>query len=268
MSRQLKVFCCLFVLLLLQSSKAVNTNRIYISVSKATVLIFSDPIDEIELGSSEYASKIKGNFLLIRAKKLNAKPTFLFVRYGNGKNFQNLEICASNNAPMEYNMSDFVEKGSTSAKSKTSKKDSRPQEKQIRFMLNSKQKYFTYSKQEHGTQLTLLDIEHFDGNTYLKFNIKNKSSIDLDMQHISFNYYDIDKYLFLFSKRVRNKLVEPVIPPENVKVNASESKDFVFCIPTVKASGGLEVYFEEAEASKALSINIPHRVLLNAKRRL
>ncbi len=260
----------LYVLLVLvyQSNDRCDDVRLEISASKATVLIFDDVIDEIELGSSGYVSKIKGTFLLIRAKSLKASPTFLFVRYGQGKKFCNIEICASNGAPLEYRMSSILKTGAELLGGEVTGKSGGKANKVTSFFMRKGQSYYTYSKKDYGVRITLLDIEHYNGNTYLKFYVKNNSSIDMDMDYISFNYYDTTRYFLLFSRRVKSRVVEPILPLPVVHVGSMQGSEFVFCIPTISVNGGLEVCFGEANEGRTITMNIPGKVLLKAKRRL
>ena len=262
-----RLYLCVLLALVVQSSSSAAGSKVAISVSKATVLIFDDAIDEVELGSSEYVTRIKGKFLLIRAKRLGARPTFLFVRYGQGSRFCNVEISASNAAPLEYRMSDVLgvegklpDEGNAASVSHA--------DRQASFLLRKKQGYYTYSKKDYGVRITLVDIEHFRGNTYLKFHVKNSSSIDVNMEYMSFNYYDVGRRMLFFSKRVKSRLVEPIVPLPVVQVGAFRSGNFVFCIPTVTVNGGLEVCFGEANEGRTITMNIPGKVLLSAKRRL
>jgi hypothetical protein len=243
-------------------------DQIQISSAKATVLVFDDIIDELELGNNEYVTKIKGKFLLIRAKSLNSKPTFLFVRYSNGSKFYNLEISPSNQAPLEYVIRDKNKSESSSANSNTGAANildkALDKTKVVKYFFSKKQRYYTYSKKQYGIRVSLIDIIHCAGSTYFKLNIKNSSSIDMCIDYVLFNYYDKSSFIPLISSKINIKNVDPTFLPDSLVVSSFSSNDYVFGIPTISVNGGLDIRFGETDEGRTIDMSIPSKVLLNA----
>lgn len=232
-------------------------NRIGILSSKISTLVFNEEVLDTELGSQEYHIKVKGRYLLLRAKHRNVQPTSLFVRYGKKKQHHYVaEIFPDETAPLMY----LIEEDSE-------RKEVGPEQKVSATFTDHHQEYFTIGVSQNGIQVILNKMLHIDNTTSLQLFIKNTSSIDLCLDQWTFEYITTLKGVF-FSKKKRSKLVEPISPPDCINVPAKCGEYVVFSIPTYVSEGGLEIFLGEEDGERGFRFFIPNEIILKANRKV
>ena len=241
------------------SKAAVIEGRIGVFYNKFTTLIFPEDIVDVEAGSSEYHVKVKGKYLLLRAKHKKVAPTSLFVRYGKRKQCYVVEIFPDQQGPLQHYI---VEKVSSKEREKQ-ESNANPIDS---IFSNDEQEYFTLGIRENGVEIILTNILHVDQVTYLKFFIKNKASIPYSVAHYSFEYVTFLGGFFFFKKQ-KKKQVDAILLPPLIHLPAKCGTYFIFAIPGYASEGGLEVLFGENDGERVLKLFIPSTILLNAKRK-
>lgn len=245
----------LFLFLSVAASHAQN-NSIGISYNKISTLVFDEEIVDVELGSSEYHVKVKGRYLLLRAKHRNTPHTSLFVRYGKKKQHHYIsEIFPDDSAPLQYLLQEDV--GSNGDKTEPILDT---------IFTDNQQEYFDIGVIQHGAQVVLNKVLHTDNATNLQLFIHNTASIDLCLEQWTFEYVTLLRKGF-FNQKKKRKLVEPITDPSNIKVPAKSSVYVEFSIPTYVSTGGLEVFLGESNGERGFIFLIPNKVLLKAKKK-
>lgn len=229
-------------------------NRIGILSSRISTLVFQEDIVDIEIGSQEYHVKVKGRYLLIRAKHKHAQPTSLFVRYGKKMHYYVAEISPDDNAPLTYNLAEDI-----------SEREVETDKKMTPNLADTSQKYFTLGVIGNGVRVILTNIIHTDSTTNIQLFIDNTSSVDLFLSHWTFEYVTTLRK-FLFFKKKKGKIVEPISYPNSINVPAKCGEYVVFSIPTYVSEGGLEIFLGEDDGERGFRFMIPSKVLLKAER--
>lgn len=249
-----KTWLSLFFLVAVATSHAQDS-KIGISHNKISTLVFDEEIVDVELGSQGYHVKVKGRYLLLRAKSPNTNLTSLFVRYGKKKNhYYVTEIFPDNNAPLEYLIQEDC--SSDVAKKRLEKEA---------FFSDNEQEYFDIGVIKNGVQVILNKMLHKDNATRIQLFIHNTSSVDLFLEQYTFEYVTILSKGFFTAKK-KHKLVEPITEPSSCRVSAKGDAYMEFSIPTYVSEGGLEVFFGESAGERGFRFLIPSKVLLKAKR--
>jgi len=232
-----------------------QSNRIGILYSKISTLVFKEEIVDVEIGSQEYHVKVKGRYLLLRAKHKHAQPTSLFVRYGKKMHYYVADIFPDENAPLQYHLEEDI--GGKEAEKK--------EEKVTPTFSENNQEYYTLGVISNGIHVILTKIFHTDNTTNLQLFIDNTSSIDLCLSHWTFEYVTILRK-FLFFKKKKGKLVELIASPDSINVPAKSGEYVVFTIPIYVSEGGLEIFLGEDDGERGFRFSIPNEILLQAKR--
>lgn len=243
----------------LSSYKTQEADRLGILISKASVLTFEDQIVDVELGNQDYYLKIKGECLLLRAKRAQAQSTTLFVRYGKHKHYYVAEIFPDDQAPLQRVIQ---------AEATVRPLSEERQHTGIAtiFSPNQPQQYCTYGVRDDGIKVILTNITHRKESTYLRLFIENNTTISLILSHYTFAYVTtLRRFLFFTSKK--RKLVDPIAAPTTIELAPNSGHYFVFAVPTYTCNGGLEVFLAElAQGEREFRLFIPSKVLLKAKR--
>lgn len=242
------------------SSAAADEDRIGVLYSKFTTFVFPEDIVDVEAGSGQYHIKIKGKYLLLRAKHKKVAPTSLFVRYGKQKKCYVKEIFPDHQASLKYYIAETVVSDEEGA-AKT-----RDEAATDAIFVGNEQEYCTIGARRRGVEVILTNILHVDQVTYLRFFIKNTASIPYSVTYHSFEYVTFLNRFFFFRKEKR-KQVEPVSTPPSIHLPAKHGAYFVFAIPCYASEGGLEVLFGESEGERLFRLFIPSHILLSAERR-
>lgn len=233
-----------------------QSNGIGILYSKISTLVFKEEIVDIEIGNQEYHVKVKGRYLLLRAKHKHAQPTSLFVRYGKKMHYYVADIFPDENASLQYHLELEEDIGG---------KEAEKEKKVTPTFSENNQEYSTLGVISNGIHVILTKILHTDNTTNLQLFIDNTSSIDLCLSHWTFEYVTVLRK-FLFFKKKKGKLVEPITSPDSINVPAKSGKYVVFAIPIYVSEGGLEIFLGEDDGERGFRFSIPNEILLQAKR--
>lgn len=243
--------------------------RLGILVSKSSVLSFPEDIVDVELGNSDYSFKVKGKNLLLFAKKMNAEPTTLFIRYGKNKQAYVAEIFPDDASPLQRSLP-------ASPVLPTQRPEQLPQQayqtpiepkQPAIFSPSEKQEYFNFGYNKEGVKFILTNIMHQGDLTHLRFFIENNTTTNLRIGHYTFEYITyLRKFIFLTSKKI--KPVELHSAPTVILLEAGGGDYFDFAVPTFISNGGLEVFLGESnQGEREYKIFIPAKVLLKARRK-
>ncbi|MHB9147733.1 MAG: hypothetical protein ACYC2U_04865 [Candidatus Amoebophilus sp.] len=260
-----KVFICTLLSVVLSSQTTVKTERLGVPVAKTGVLSFDEDILDVELGNEDYEIDLKGeNIILISAKKKDAQPTTLFVRYASGKGFYFSEIYPDAKAPLQR----FIKhKVLPSSAKEVHAQGNRAQNVDI-FIGEPSQEYMTFGEIHGGIKVILTNIIHQGEATYLRFSVENNTTTNLKLSHFTFEYLTYLRKFLLF-KNTKTKLVNPLLAPTSIELKPRDVNYFVFAIPSYISNGGLKIFLGESagKGEREFKIHVPTKILLKAKRK-
>ena len=260
-----KVLICMLLGLVLSSQTIVKTERLGVPVAKTGVLSFDEDILDVELGSEDYEIDLKGeHIILISAKKKDAQPTTLFVRYASGRGFYFSEIYPDAKAPLQR----FIKHKIVEPSSKAQHAQGKKAENVDIFIGEASQEYMTFGEIHGGIKVILTNIIHQGEATYLRFSVGNNTTTNLKLSHFTFEYLTYLRKFLLF-KSTKTKLVNPLLSPISIELKPGEVNYFVFAIPSYISNGGLKIFLGESagKGEREFKIHVPTKILLKAKRK-
>jgi Domain of unknown function (DUF4138) len=257
-----KVF--IVVLLLLNfHSYCQKYDTIYVNTEGTTYLIFDEPITMFNLGSKDYEAKADNpRILFIRAKTTLVKRSTLVVTHGD--EIYTAYIAFKMNAQAFY---DFRKK-------KLLKEEAveNIEQKKIENKLNNISKLpknVNIVAKKQQIELNLLNLYNDNEATFLRFSLKNQSSIIYDLDYVSFAYIEKSKRT---SKKINSlngglQEVEPLIKVEKLLTESGKSNEYLYALPLYSTTedGFLQVIFREKAGLRSITINIPFKKILRAE---
>ena len=233
------------------------------SFQNTSYLIFSEHVDFVDLGKpTSFSVFIEGNALLVKTLKSSPDSSTLFVRSGS----QIWEgFVYANKGKRKY----FYSFTNTSSKGKSADSITLalnvPKNDSVN-LFKDKCHRFSTIKTEHldlGFVSSSLDaaitvIRNDNKYTYLKFLVKNKTSIPYQLDFISFQYYQhLSKGLLRKSRKMPNDVL-PFYKTEFKAVDAFKTQSLVYVIPSfgLAENGFLQVLFREMKGDRVLKIKI------------
>lgn len=251
------------------SQKKIDT--IYVNSSSTTYLIFDDAITLFNLGNTDYQAQpattnqvgIAAQVLFLKAKSTSAKPTTLFLTYGN----KIYEAYLTYQEPISKAFYDYrgVEK-----RAETLKMQDESSLIDARFKkLASLSPNVLFKGYKSGIILKCESLYNDENGTYLKFLVNNESSITYEIDNVSFSY--ISKMKKKAINRLQSLGIEEVnalksIEPTKI-VATQKSNTFMYYIPlyATTENGSLQVIFREKNGLRNVSIDIPFKKILKAE---
>ena len=259
----------LYILILFgQKAYSTNTDKLAISTSKVTVLIFPEKVEDVSLGNkTEYHIGIQDRCILLRAKTPKAQSTSIFVQYGTSKKIYIGEIFADKNAPLRH---DLKIENTNSNLQKTSiqiteKKKEHKTEKNTIWKKGAEQEYTTYGDKKGRVSVILTNLAVSKEHLYLRIFVKNNSSIHLNLTEYRFDYIDyLVKFLGIGFKKKKEE-VGATIYPESIQLDSKKHGYYEFAIPAKPINGRLEIHLSEENNERNFIIKIPAKKILKAK---
>ncbi|MEK6481653.1 hypothetical protein WJR50_29180 [Catalinimonas sp. 4WD22] len=166
----------LIFILLLVTTLSYSQDTIYVSDQAKSYLIFDKAVSLADIGNPmHYEARIEGEIVMVIAKGDNVSPTPFYALVG-GKPFQGILIFQSH--PRAFY--DF-------RKDETDHEKSVVSEAEKRFKVLKEQTDLHYAgNREHGIGFKLVGILHDHQATYLKFKVKNHTSVIYQTEFIGF----------------------------------------------------------------------------------
>ncbi|WP_081604611.1 DUF4138 domain-containing protein [Nafulsella turpanensis] len=249
-----------------QGSQAQQqTDTLYVSARETTYLLFPEAVALVDIGrAGEYAARIEGQSVFLKALHEQAGPTNLLVRYGTQQYFT---------AKLQYNpqppasLHDFRQQLAL-------------QEEKIPEALNPQQDFQARlarvmarkdDRLKHlGRNQLQLELTHLlqdEQATYVGLTIENLSSIRFQPDFIGFSLME-RKGKGFWRKRSRIKELQPYLSQRPEVVGAGEKSRLFFVLPQYAlASGGrLLIEIREKQGSRILRMVLPARMINHANR--
>jgi hypothetical protein len=118
-------------------------------------------------------------------------------------------------------------------------------------------------------ELNLLNLYNDSEATFLRFSLKNQSSIVYDLDYVSFAYIEKRKRT---SKKVNSlnsglQEVEPLVKVEKLLTESGKSNEYLYALPlySTTENGYLQIIFREKAGLRSITIDIPFKKILRAE---
>ena len=247
------------------AQQSARYDTVYVNTDATTYLIFDDAITLFNLGNIDYQAKADNpKMLFVRAKTTLAKPSTIVVTYG--EEIYTAYLAYRKNAQAFY---DF-------RKTKVSKEpitetpqdlERKQMETKLRKVNNlSSNIFFMAEKQDILAKLLNLYNDHTA--TYLKFSLKNQSSIVYDLDYVSFAYVEKRTHKQKKLNTVNSGFleVEPLVKIEKILTKSNETNEYFYALPLYSTTedGHLQVIFREKNGLRSVTFEIPFKKILNA----
>jgi hypothetical protein len=237
-------------------------DTIYVNTEGTTYLIFDEPITLFNLGSKDYEAKAdEPRILFIRAKTTLAKRSTLVITHGD--EIYTAYIAFKMNTQAFY---DFRKKAGLKAEVVENAEQKRLENKLNSLTKLPKNINVVVRKQE--IELNLMNLYNDNEATFLKFSLKNKSSIVYDLDYVSFAYIEKRKRT---SKKINSlnsglQEIEPLAKVEKLLTESSKSNEYLYALPLYSTTedGFLQVIFREKAGLRNVIIEIPFNKILRA----
>ncbi|GGD48520.1 hypothetical protein GCM10011514_10740 [Emticicia aquatilis] len=262
-------FSLLFISFAIFSQKKIDT--IYVNATSTTYLIFDDAITLVNLGNTDYQaqpastnqSSVATQVLFLKAKNTSAKPTTLLLTHGN----QIYEAYLNYQEPLSKAFYDYrgLEKRVETLKIKDDN-----------MLLNDKFKKLAslspnilFKGYQSGIAVKCENLHNDENGTYLKFLVKNESSITYEIDNVSFSY--ISKMKKKAINRLQSLGIEEVNALKSIEptktISPQKQITYLYYVPLYATTdnGYLQVIFREKNGLRNVSIDIPFKKILKAE---
>jgi hypothetical protein len=251
-------------------AQTIAVDTIYANTQRNTIIMFDQAISVsmMDLGTKDYAGAIRNeNTVLLKAQKINAEPTSIFIRYGD--KFYAGTIAYSpilpNDGIVDFRNVQVLPEAVNPARAITPESD--PIEKQVvdrRIGIlegMSKDRIKTVATLESKEKLTLKlsDIMQDDNYLYVKLGVFNGSKID----------YHLDMVEFMYVNRSNEKEYkrEKIVSSNHIQtVSNKDNENLIYCLPkfNISSKWELEVTVREKEGVRKIIVSIPYNEILKA----
>ena len=255
-----------------------NLLDVAVSDSSTTYLVFGGPVGLVDVGmANNYLVKIEANAVFVRAKRKNAPPTPMLIRYGSKYWMGRLVYV---NRPV-LQLYDFQKDGAlglnnnTSAGSAPENELAMDKELEKKKAVEGKLTKLRKTKEEHQSVavvdndlvLSLANVRNDKDFTYLRFKVINHSAIDYNVDFTDFQLVENAQKKFLAKKK--NEARRPLAPSggvANQTITGRTTGYLTYAIPLYAATerGYLEVTLREVNGARVLVLPVPSRVINRA----
>jgi hypothetical protein len=244
-----------------------HPDTLFVTHSATTYLLFASEVTLVDIGQKgEYVSSIEGKCVFVKAAKDGAAPTSILVQHGN-EYFVALLAYKKLSSHFLY---DYRKKASPEiALQKESKHDETVDIEKVR------QHFISFQNLPQGIrrkrtgkdhlQLSLTHLANDKGATYLNFTLRNGSTIDYQIDMVSFERSEKRGKRFS-SNNVNLEFVEPILCSSTQAIEAKCKEALQFAIPlyALRARSHMIVTLREKNGSRMLSLKIPARYINRA----
>ena len=267
------------------SSVALSQDTVFVNTSNTVYVTFPQEIKLVDIGNvNDYVGEVSNAKLLkLRSLSSNAPISSIMVQYGDI--FKQFVLKAAPNISKfhyafgtQSNISTAIEKNSTTnssleIKSNPSQSTADTSQNLIRIkkvlkdVMAIRNEEFDIGFITDFLQAAVTVIRNDKENTYLKFQLYNKSSIPYKFDFISFQYYQSMKKGFANQKRKAADDVFPIVGPEKAEIPANSNLEVGYVIPQfgLANDGVLLINFREKTGDRVLKIKITSKRIQSAK---
>lgn len=255
-----------------------NLLDVAVSDSSTTYLVFGGPVGLVDVGmANNYLVKIEANAVFVRAKRKNAPPTPLLIRYGSKYWMGRLVYV---NRPV-LQLYDFQKDGALGLNNNSAagsvpenelamdKEAAKKQEVEGKLtkLRKTKEEHQSVAVVDNDLVLSLANVRNDKDFTYLRFKVINHSAIDYNVDFTDFQLVENAQRKFLAKKK--NEARRPLAPSGGVAnqiITGRTTGYLTYAIPLYAATerGYLEVTLREVNGARVLVLPVPSRVINRA----
>ncbi|TGE22592.1 DUF4138 domain-containing protein [Hymenobacter metallicola] len=250
-----------------------------VSDSSTTYLVFGGPVSLVDVGmANNYLVKIEANAVFVRAKRKNAPPTPMLIRYGSKYWMGRLVFV---NRPV-LQLYDFQKDGALGMSGTGTAAGSAPEnelaldkelakknevEGKLSKLRKAKEEHQAVAVVDNDLVLSLANVRNDKDFTYLRFKVINKTNIDYNVDFTDFQLVENAQKKFLARKK--NEARRPLAPSgglANQIITGRTTGYLTYAIPLYAATerGYLEVTLRELNGARVLVLPVPSRVINRA----
>ncbi len=238
-------------------------DTIYVSTESTTYLIFDEPISLFNLGSKDYEAKADDpHILFIRARTTLAKRSTIVVTHGD--EILTAYVAFKTNTQAFY---DFRKKQLPKEEIIENTEQKQIENKLKRIARLPRNINIKAKKQQ--IELHLLNLYNDNEATFLRFSLRNQSSIIYDLDYVSFAYIEKRKRTTQRINTLNGGLqeVEPLIKIEKLLTESGKSNEYLYALPLYSTTedGFLQVIYREKAGLRSIIIDIPFKKILRAE---
>jgi hypothetical protein len=266
MKRKPFVSCLLLLLaaLFLPLFTFAIPDTVFVTHSATTYLLFTEEVTLVDIGKpSEYLSKIEGKCVFVKATREHTAPTSIFVRHENEYFVAVLAYRPQSNRFLY----DYRKKASPEQKDSTGGKqvDMQPVRKHFTAFQTAPQGIRKKHASRDKLKLSLMHLVNDKQATYLGFTLQNGSSIDYEIDLITFERKEKRGKRFS-QNNISKAFIEPFVSSGIKVVEAKQTRHLFFAIPlyALGKRSHLEVSFREKNGSRLLTLKLPSHYINQA----
>ena len=243
-----------------------KNDTIFVSDTETTYLLFPEKVELVDIGKAgEYAARIEGESVFLKALKSQASQTSLLVRYG--KQYYHAKLIFTNQP--EKNLYEIRSAAKSTLEAEEGKQEEEVKFGSIRDRLEKVKslegrKGMKYSR--HSLTVRTTHLQNDSMATYLGFTLKNNSSIDYKIDFIGFSLSEKKGRRFSRNNLFKKELL-PFTSDAPAVVHGGEEEKLFYALPlyAMASRGKLQIQIREKNGSRVLRLSIPARLINNAK---
>jgi hypothetical protein len=241
-------------------------DTLFISRDATTYLLFAEQVSLVDIGSrGEYLSRIEGKCVFVKAVKEEAAPTSILVVHGE-EYFVAVLAYKPFNSKFLYDYSNKLDTGKISPKNTGSATiDMDKVKKHFDIFHKLPQAASRKTARKNHLQLSLIRLQNDKQATYLSFTLHNGSSINYEIDLITFERKQKRGKRFS-QNNVNSEFIAPLLSSP-IKVIAAKGKQPLhFALPLYALSAGsfVKLSLREKNGSRLLSLKLPTRYINQA----
>jgi hypothetical protein len=267
------IYASRFVLVLtvhfISISAFSKTDTVFISHQTTTYLLFAQAVEVVDVGMThQYYVKIEGKAVFIKAKKAQTSSTSIFIKHGEEYFTAFLAFQASPKQILyDYRRNDTLTVSIQNNLTTTiTKLDTLAIQKRLTTWSASPKGVKKKKVKKGELSLSLCHIQNDKEATYLNFTLANTSTIDYQIDLVSFERKE--RRGKRFSKNnINSLLIKPIkAAPEMGSIEAKKTSNLFYAIPlyAIGPRGRLTITFREKSGSRIISISLPAGFITNA----
>ncbi|MEM6342970.1 MAG: DUF4138 domain-containing protein [Bacteroidota bacterium] len=264
-------FCGSLLAQVERSPQAVDT--VYASDSASIVMLFAEPISLVDLGTGDFIARADQKVLMLKATRPNpGRLTTLFVRYGDEAYFTGFIGYEKSPAVYYYDCRNLNPSRRLRLRTETDGSQTLSARQDTTALVAAKLSQLaelpteirTVGITENHLELMLQTVRNDGQASYLKFGLRNDSSMPFVLDFVGFRFREPTKGRELADVLT---VIEPLVAETVAEVGAKTEASYLFAIPlyALPRRASLEVIFRERNGSRSLMVSVPMNYLLTAK---
>ena len=240
----------------------VKYDTIYVNTEGTTYLIFDEPITLLNLGSKDYETKVDDpHILFIRAKTTLAKRSTLVVRHGDEIYTAYIAFKMNTQAFYDFRKKKILEE------ELTANVEQKKIENKLKKLTKLPNNVNIVAKKQQ-IEVNLLNLYNNNEATFLRFSLKNQSSIVYDLDYVSFAYIEKNRKKTKKLNTLNSGLqeVEPLVKVEKLRTESGKNNEYLYALPLYSTTedGFLQIIFREKAGLRSVILEIPFKKILHA----